>query len=136
MPDISHVGRRYTAEGMVVDAEGAARFAAAVAGADAVAADLGEVPPTFAAVYCLFPGLGQIFLDPELGIRLEGMIHGEQSFDWHQPVHAGDTLDVAATIAAIEPKRGRQHITVELEAVRSGSGEKVLTGRALLLVAA
>ncbi len=136
MPDSSHVGRRYTAAGQVVDAQGAARFAAAVAGGDLEAAALGEVPPTYAAVYCLFPTLGQIFLDPEVGIRLDGMVHGEQEFTWHQAVQAGDVLDVSATIAGIAEKRGRQYITVELEARRTGAGEPVLSGRALLLVAA
>ena len=136
MADTSHVGRRYTAEGQVVDAEGAARFAAAVAGNDPVPAELGEVPPTFAAVYCLFPTLGQIFLDPEVKIRLEGMVHGEQEFTWHHPVSRGDVVDAAATIAGVEEKRGRLYITVELEATRPGGGEKVLSGRALLLVSA
>jgi len=136
MPDSSHVGRRYAAPGQVVDAEGAAAFAASVAGTDAAPTGLGAVPPTYAAVYCLSPTLGQIILDPEVGIRLEGMVHGEQEFTWHQPVRAGDTLDVEATIAGVVEKRGRVYITVELEARRAGGGETVVTGRALLLVAA
>ena len=135
MPDRSHVGRRYVAEGQVADLEGAARFAAAVAGSDPVASDLGPVPPTYAAVYCLFPTLGQIILDPELGIRLEGMVHGEQEFTWHEPVAAGDVLNSTATIAEVEDKRGRTFMTVALEAIRPQTGARVLTGRALLLLA-
>ena len=135
MPDKSHVGRRYSAEGQVVDPGGAATFASAVAGSDPVASDLGAVPPTFAAVYCLFPTLGQIILDPELGIRLDGMVHGEQQFTWHEPVAVGDVLDSTATIAAVEDKRGRTFVTVALEATRPQGGARVLSGRALLLLA-
>jgi acyl dehydratase len=135
MPDSSHVGRRYVAEGQVVDPEGAAAFAAAVAGGDPVASDLGPVPPTYAAVYCLFPTLGQVFLDPDLGIRLDGMVHGEQEFTWHRSVAPGDVVDASATIAGVEDKRGRTYVTIELEAFRPG-GDRVLSGRALLLVPA
>ena len=134
MPDKSHVGRRYSAAGQVVDPEGAARFAASVAGTDPVASELGAVPPTYAAVYCLFPTLGQIFLDPELGIRLDGLVHGEQEFTWHEPVAAGDVVDSAATIADVEDKRGRTYVTVALEATRPATGAPVLSGRALLLL--
>jgi hypothetical protein len=132
MPDSSHVGRRYVAAGQVVDPEGAARFAAAVAGSAPVASELGPVPPTYAAVYALFPSLGQLFLDDEVGIRLDGMVHGEQEFTWHQPVQPGDVVDSAATIASVEVKRGRTYVTVDLEAMRGD--ERVLSGRALLLM--
>lgn len=135
MPDSTHVGRRYVAQGQVVDPQGAARFAAAVAGSDPVPGDLGAVPPTYAAVYCLFPTLAQIFLDPEVGIRLDGMVHGEQEFTWHEPVSPGDVVDAAATIASVEDKRGRTYVTVEIEATRPENGARVLSGRALLLVA-
>ena len=135
MPDKSHVGRRYVADGQVVDLDGAARFAAAVAGSDTVASDLGPVPPTYAAVSCLFPTLGQIILDPELGIQLDGMVHAEQEFTWHQPVATGDVLNSTATIAEVEDKRGRTFVTVALEATRPQTGARVLSGRALLLLA-
>ncbi|HET9050536.1 MAG TPA: MaoC family dehydratase N-terminal domain-containing protein [Candidatus Dormibacteraeota bacterium] len=135
MPDSSHVGRRYAAAGQVVDADRLRRFAAAIAGDDPVAADLGAVPPTFAAVYCLFPTLGSMFGDADLGIRLDGMVHAEQEFTWHAPVAPGDTLDSVATIAGVAEKRGRTFLTLHLETTRQETRETVLTGRTLLLLA-
>ncbi len=133
MPDQSHVGRRYDAPGQVVEGAAAERFAAAVAGGDPVA-DLGPVLPTYAAVYCLFPTLGQIFLDPEVGLDLAGLVHGEQSFEFHAPVAPGDVIDASAVIATVEEKRGRYFVTVTMEAARP-TGERVVSGRALLIAA-
>lgn len=131
MPDPSHAGRRYDAPGQVVDGARVARFARSVAG-DGPGADLGEVPPTYAAVYCLFPTLGQLFLDPEVGLDLTGLVHGEQSFEFHRPVRSGDTIDASAEIVSIEDKRGRWFVTVAVEGHRP-DGEPVVSGRALLI---
>lgn len=131
MPDQSHVGRRYRADGQVVDASGVQRFAAAVS-PESPDAGLGPVPPTYAAVYCLFPTLGQIFLDPEVGLDLNGLVHGEQSFEFHSPAHPGETLDATAEIVAVDDKRGRYFVRVAMEAHRPG-GEPVVSGRALLI---
>jgi acyl dehydratase len=131
MLDPSHVGRRYEAPAEVVAAERVSAYAAAVAGPDAVFS-AGSVPPTFAAVYCLMPALGQVFADPELGIDLAGLIHVEQSFEWASPVHPGDALLASAEVAAVESKRGLIFLTVDLAAV-DGAGDTVCRGRSLLL---
>jgi hypothetical protein len=131
MPDPSHAGRVYRAPGQVVEAERARAFAEAIAGGDAVA-EPDAVPPTYAAVYCLFPTLGQLFGDPELGLDLAGLIHGEQRFSFHEPVRAGDVVDSQARIASVQEKRGMTFIDVELEAARDG--HTVCSGRALLIM--
>lgn len=133
MPDSTHVGRRYEAPGQVIDPDRVTSFARAVEGGDGVA-DLGPVPPTYAAVYCMFPALGQLFVDPDVGIDLTGLVHGEQSFEWHAPVEPGDVVDASAEIAAVEEKRGRLFVTLDLQAVRSDDGERVLSGRSLFIV--
>jgi hypothetical protein len=132
MPDASHVGRRYRAAGQVIDAERVRAFAASIAGGAAVP-DLGEVPPTFAAVYCLFPTMGQLFFDAEVGLDLTGLVHGEQEFSFDRPVHIGDVVDATAEIVSVEDKRGRVFLTLALEATRAGGGERVCSGRALLI---
>jgi hypothetical protein len=132
MPDASHVGRRYRAEGQVIDGERVRAFAASIAGGDAVP-DLGEVPPTFAAVYCLFPTMGQLFFDTEVGLDLTGLVHGEQEFSFDRPVRVGDVLDATAEIVSVEDKRGRVFLTLALEATRAAGGERVCSGRALLI---
>jgi N-terminal half of MaoC dehydratase len=132
MPDPSHVGRVYRAPGMVVEAERARAFAEAIAGEDAVA-EPDAVPPTFAAVYCLFPTLGQLFGDAELGINLAGLLHGEQRFSFHEPVRPGDVVESQARIASVQEKRGMTFVDVELEATGDG-GRPVCSGHALLIL--
>ena len=131
MPDHSHVGRTYSAPGQAVEAERARAFARAIAGDDEVA-EPDAVPPTFAAVYLLFPALGQVFTDAELGINLAGLIHGEQEFTFHSPVRPGDTVDSTARIASVEDKRGMTFVGVELDSTRGGA--PVCSGRALLII--
>ncbi len=131
MPDSSHVGRSYRAPGQVVDGERAARFAAAIAGDDEVFQP-GTVPPTYAAVYLMFPALGQIFGDAEVGINLAGLIHGEQSFRFHAPIAAGDVVDSEATIASVDQKRGMTFVGVDMESTKDGT--PVCSGRALLII--
>ena len=97
MPDASHVGRRYTAPGQVVDPERAAAMAKAIAGPDSPF-EPAAVPPTYAAVYCLAPAFAQLFTDQEVGINLAGLIHGEQAFEWPSRVQPGDTVDASAEI--------------------------------------
>jgi hypothetical protein len=131
MPDPTHVGRSYRAEGQVVEGERAARFAAAIAGGDEVFQP-STLPPTYAAVYMMFPALAQVFGDAEVGINLAGLIHGEQSFSFHEPVRAGDVVDCEATIASVDEKRGMTFVGVEMRALRTGT--PVCSGRALLII--
>lgn len=131
MPDASHVGRVYRAPGMVVEGDRARAFAAAIAG-DGAVAEPEAVPPTYAAVYCLFPTLAQLFGDAEVGLSLAGLIHGEQEFRFHEPVRPGDVVASQARIAGVEERRGMTFVDVELEAARDGT--PVCSGRALLIV--
>lgn len=131
MPDASHVGRVYRAPAMAVEAGRARAFATAIAGDDQLA-EPEAVPPTFAAVYCLFPTLGQLFGDPEVGISLAGLIHGEQEFRFHETVRPGDVVASQARIAGVEERRGMTFVDVELEAVRDET--PVCSGRALLIL--
>lgn len=132
MPDRSHIGRRYEAPGQVVDAERSEAFSRAIAGADS--APLDGVPPTFAAVYCLFPTLALLFSDAEVGVNLAGLIHGEQSFEWPAPVRAGDTVDSTAEIVDVQDKRGMTFLTLAVEARRAADSEVVCRGRSLMII--
>ena len=133
MPDASHVGRRYTAPGQVVDGDRAAAMARAIAG-DASLSEPASVPPTFAAVYCMGPTLVQIFSDPEVDMDLAGLIHGEQSFEWPEPVRAGDVVDATAEIIGVEEKRGMTFVSIAFDATRHADGAVVCRGRELLVI--
>lgn len=133
MTDQSHVGRRYHAPGQRIAPESAANLAAAIAGPDRVA-EPGVVPPTFAAVYCLGPTLAQLFGDPEVGIDLAGLIHAEQSFEWPEPVRAGDVVDATAEIVGVDTRRGMTFLRLAMEAVRPSDSTVVCRGIALMLM--
>jgi N-terminal half of MaoC dehydratase len=132
MPDQSHVGRRYEANGQVVEGSAAEDFARAIAGSDEVYSP-GTVPPTYGAFYCLFPTLYQLFGDAEVGVNLAGLVHGEQTFEWPTPVRGGDVIDATAVIASVEEKRGMTFLGIEHEARRQ-DGETVCRGRSLMII--
>jgi acyl dehydratase len=133
MPDQSHVGRTYSAPGQVIDAARAQGMAQAIAG-DGSAFEADAVPPTFAAVYCLAPTLAQLLTDPEVGINLAGLIHGEQIFEWPTAARPGDTVDASARIESVEDKRGMTFVRLAVEAVRPADGAVVCRGRSLMIV--
>jgi acyl dehydratase len=135
MPDQSHVGRRYSAPGQGIAPDAAARMAAAIAGPDPVA-EPGAVPPTFSAVYCLAPTFAQLFNDAEVGIDLAGLIHGDQSFEWPEPVQVGDVVDAATEIVGVEVKRGMTFVRLAMEAVRPADRAVVCRGTALMIMRA
>ena len=135
MPDQSHIGRRYSAPGQRILPEAAARVAAAIAGPDPVA-EPDAIPPTFAAVYCLAPTFAQLFSDAEVGIDLAGLIHAEQSFEWPEPVRAGDVVDAMTEIVGVDVKRGMTFVRLAMEAIRPDDRAVVCRGTALMLVRA
>jgi N-terminal half of MaoC dehydratase len=132
MPNKGHVGRRYEATGQVVDGSAAAAFAQAIAGSDEVFSQ-GAVPPTYAAFYCLFPTLYQLFGDAEVGVNLAGLVHGEQSFEWPAPVRGGDVIDATAVIASVEEKRGMTFLGIDHEAHKQ-NGETICRGHSLMII--
>lgn len=70
------------------------------------------VPPTFAVV-----SAGQLavpfFLDPELGLDLAMLVHGEQSFEFFEVVRPGDVLTTAGKIVTIENKEKLDTVSLE-----------------------
>lgn len=50
---------------------------------------------------------GDVF-DPEngMGVDMARVLHGEQSFTYHRPIHAGDALTLTTTTSDIYVKRG------------------------------
>jgi hypothetical protein len=133
MPDQSHVGRRYSAPGQRIAPESARAVAAAIAGSDAIR-EPDVVPPTYAAVYCLGPTLALLFNDPEVGIDLAGLIHGDQSFEWPVPVHPGDVVDASAEITSVDIKRGMTFVRLAMEAVRPPDNAVVCRATSLMIL--
>jgi len=41
-----------------------------------------------------------------MGVPLQNILHGEQRFDYHAPIHAGDRLSFRSRIADIYARKG------------------------------
>jgi len=64
-------------------------------------------PPTLATCYGLWANQALLGELAALGAPLPRLLHGEQRYQYHAPVHAGDELTSRATIVAVEPRAGR-----------------------------
>lgn len=62
-------------------------------------------PPTF--TFCLDMNVPDPFAYlADMGVPVQNVLHGEQQFDYHAPVHAGDTFTYRSKIADIYDKKG------------------------------
>jgi acyl dehydratase len=62
-------------------------------------------PPTFA--FCLKNLVGQPYSYLRtMGVDVAHLLHGEQAFEYHEPICAGDAVTLATVILNIEQKKG------------------------------
>jgi acyl dehydratase len=87
--------------------------------------------PTFPIVLSFRAGQ-VVYGDPALGLDYSRVVHGEQEFIYHRPIHAGDRLLAAGKVAAVEAKGRHELLTLQTE-VTTEAGEPVCTVRATLL---
>ncbi|HUR52430.1 MAG TPA: MaoC family dehydratase N-terminal domain-containing protein [Mycobacteriales bacterium] len=82
-------------------------------------------PPTFLiAANSGEPGGGFVH-DPELGLVYALVVHGEERFEFHRPVYAGDVLETVTRVADIRDA-GRNELMTLVSEVTS-NGEPVAT---------
>lgn len=121
------VGKRYPALRFVVDAERVRAFARAVG-------HPGDgVPPTFVTAPELAVGLSNVVTDPELGISLDHVLHGEQEYEWRRPLSVGEELTAEATIERVRGRGATWFVTLRTE-FTDAVGAQVATGRCTLIV--
>ena len=141
--DPSFVGRCYPAVGSYqVGREKIREFAEAIGDGDVLYRDPAAAratgypdviaPPTFAIILSM---RAQEFLveDPELGLDYSRVVHGDQSFTHHRPVHAGDELAAALYVDSIRAMGGNDMLTVRCE-ITDAAGDPVTTARSMLVV--
>jgi acyl dehydratase len=129
------IGRRFPAsQTYEVGRELIRRFAAAIGDADPVYTDPEAArtagypdviaPPTFLTVLGFrFAGEGPV-VDPDLGLDYALVVHGEQRFVHHRPVHAGDVLSVTSSVEDIRDAGSNELMTTRT-AVSDAAGEPV-----------
>jgi len=89
-------------------------------------------PPTFLTVLNFRFALEGPVVDPALGLDYSRVVHGEQHFELHRPVRAGDVLSVVARIDDIRDA-GRNELMTMVSEVTAADGEKVATVRGVLV---
>lgn len=89
-------------------------------------------PPTFLTVINI-AAINNITEDPDLGLDYSRMVHGDQSFTYTRPVHAGDELELTTYVHDIMARAGNDFLTVRGD-ITDAVGELVCTIRAQLVV--
>jgi acyl dehydratase len=91
------------------------------------------LPPTFLFSLALLSQPPGNWRD-EIGIKLERVLHGEQSFTYHRMAYAGEMLRFDAHIADIYAKKaGALEFVVNETRVTNGRGDKVASVRSVLV---
>ena len=128
--DATMVGRSYTAaETYQVGREKIREFAAAIGDTNpAYAGDDAVAPPTFAFVLSA-PALDLLLADPDLGLRLDRIVHGAQKFSYARPIKAGDEVGATATITTVRTAGDVEVIMYET-VLTSADGEQLATSTA------
>ena len=91
------------------------------------------LPPTFLFSLALLNQPSAAWRD-EIGIKLERVLHGEQSFTYHRLAYAGEALRFDARIVDIYDKRdGALEFVVNETRVTNGRGEAIAELRNVLV---
>jgi acyl dehydratase len=88
-------------------------------------------PPTFAIVISM-AGSHTALADPGLGLNYAMVVHGEQSFDYQRPLHAGDVVVSQSTIESIRGTGKLTLVTTRTD-IRTVDGEHVCAARSTVV---
>jgi acyl dehydratase len=89
------------------------------------------VPPTFATV-AEFTVLPMVVEDPRLELDFTRVVHGSQSYEFHRPLHEGETLSVVTRIEAIRTRGDSGFITIAMD-ITGPDGEIACTARSTMI---
>ena len=92
-------------------------------------------PPTFVFSLALGapPTRGNILGD--MGVDMRRILHGEQSFTYHRPIHAGETITLTTTTSDIyEKKGGALEFIVQDTKAENAAGELCVEMRVVTVV--
>ena len=82
-------------------------------------------PPTFLITASTGEGAGGLIGHPDMGLVYAMVVHGEEKFDFHRPVRAGDVLDSVTRIDSIRDAGKNELMTLVTEV--TSNGEPVAT---------
>ena len=93
--------------------------------------DDGPAPATFPIVVA-FAAMTALMEDPEVGISLHRVVHGDQRFTYTRPVVAGDRLTATLTVDSLRQIGGADIIGTRSE-ITDAAGAHVCTAHATLM---
>jgi len=88
--------------------------------------------PTFAVVVAQ-RAEAQLIEDPAAGVDFSRVVHAEERFTHHRPIHAGDRLVTVLHVDAITERAGLSTVTTRCE-ITADDGAPVVTVRSTLAV--
>lgn len=144
--DRTHLGRRYGPYRFEVGRESILDFIAATRGlvpgrvfhAAPPAADLPDgfpdpdlpgplvAPPSYATVFAIQP-FATACADPKLALNVLRLVHGEQAFEFVEPVQAGDVIVTTGEITRLQERGTLDFLEVTTESVNQ-HGRVVVRG--------
>jgi acyl dehydratase len=92
----------------------------------------GDPAPVTYPIVVAFPAMTALMEDPDAGIRLQNVVHGEQRFGYTRPVRVGDTIAATLTVESIRSLGGADIIGTR-SVVTDADGAVVCTAKATLV---
>jgi acyl dehydratase len=89
-------------------------------------------PPTFAIVIAQ-PAARQASADPAIGVDYARVVHGEQRFEHHEPICAGDVLTARVEVVAIRPAGTNWMLSTRTDLVRLADDVVVCTATSSII---
>jgi acyl dehydratase len=83
-------------------------------------------PPAFATTFAIEP-FARACVDPELAVNVLRLVHGEQEFEFHEPVRPGDVLETVGEITRLQ-ERGNLDFVEVTTTTRNQHGRLVVKG--------
>ncbi len=83
-------------------------------------------PPAYAAVFAMQP-FATAVSDPELSLNVLRLVHGEQAFEFLEPVRSGDVIFTSGEITRIQDRGNLDFLEVTTESVNQ-RGQPVVRG--------
>ena len=108
------------------------RAVAAFAAATGTPYRSGDPAPATFPIVVAFGAMQALMVDPDVGIELHHVVHGQQRFVHERPVVAGDRLSATLTVSGLRQIAGTDIITTS-SAITDDSGALVCTADATLV---
>ncbi len=92
----------------------------------------GDPAPTTFPIVVAFAAMQGLMVDPEVGIELHHVVHGQQKFVTRRPVVVGDRLTATLTVSSLRQVAGTDIIGTS-SAITDAAGDLVCTASATLV---